>query len=106
MSDLIDRQAAIAAVSIGALSAATVYGRTDAGATALRETIKVINALPAAQQWIPVTERLPDTNGRYLVTNTHWGAYEVDLNIFFNNQGWLREKGVVAWMPLPEPYES
>ena len=45
-------------------------------------------------------------DGRYLVTNSHWGAYEVDWNIFFNNQGWLWEKGVIAWMPLPEPYKS
>lgn len=49
MSDLIDRQAAIYAVKCGALSAAMVYGRTDAGRTALIETVKAIKALPSAQ---------------------------------------------------------
>ena len=56
MSDLISRQAAIEAVKCGALSAAMVYGRTDAGSTALSETVKAIKALPSAQpeqRWIP-----------------------------------------------------
>jgi len=52
MSDLISRQAAIDAVKIGALSAATIYGRTDEGSTALHETVRAIKALPSAQQEI------------------------------------------------------
>lgn len=74
-----------------------------------KKVLEAIDAQPTVDpqpQWIPVAERLPDTDGRYLVTNSHWGAYEVDWNIFFNNQGWLWEKGVIAWMPLPEPYKS
>ena len=74
-----------------------------------KKVLEAIDAQPTVDpqpQWIPVTERLPDKDGRYLVTNSHWGAYEVDWNIFFNNQGWLCEKGVIAWMPLPEPYKS
>ena len=54
--ELIDRQAAIDAIKCGALSAATVYGRTDAGRAALYETVKAIKALPSAQpkrgKWI------------------------------------------------------
>lgn len=65
---------------------------------------------PPAQQgqrWIPVSERLPEKNGRYLVTNTKWGSYEVDWNIFYKEpNGWLWEEGVTAWMPLPEPYKG
>ena len=49
MSDLIDRQAAIDAVKMGALSAATIYGRTDEGSAALYETVRAIKALPSAQ---------------------------------------------------------
>lgn len=60
------------------------------------------------QRWIPVSERLPEKNGRYLVTNTRWGAYEVDWNVFYKEpkEGWIWEKGVTAWMPLPEPYKE
>ena len=49
MSDLIDRDEAIMAVKMGALSAATLYGRTDEGSTALYETVRAIKAIPSVQ---------------------------------------------------------
>ena len=49
MDDLISRQDAIKAVTYGALSSATLFGRSDAGMTALRETVRAIKALPTAQ---------------------------------------------------------
>lgn len=49
MSDLIDRQDAIKAVKYGALSSATLFGRSDAGMTALRETVRAIEQLPSTQ---------------------------------------------------------
>lgn len=67
----------------------------------------IVSNLPSQQeqQWIPVSERLPEKNGRYLVTNTRWGAYELDWDIFYKEQNdWLFGKDVTAWMPLPEPY--
>ena len=76
-------------------------------------------------KWIPVSERLPEFNGRYLVSlpsrliheeynvmilnfakSLHgvpnkeaW--YEVDSNMVLNEV-----PGVIAWMPLPEPYKE
>lgn len=47
--DAISRDDAIMAVKTGALSAATIFGRTDEGATAYYETVKAIKALPSAQ---------------------------------------------------------
>ena len=63
------------------------------------------------QRWIPCSERLPEESGRYLVTNTQWGTYHVDWNIYYVNveghcDGWLWEQGCIAWMPLPEPYRG
>ena len=49
MNDLIYRQQAIDAVITGAFSAATIYGRTDEGSTALHETVRAIKALPSAE---------------------------------------------------------
>ena len=52
--------------------------------------------------WIPCSERLPEVNGWYLVTNElgvvqqqHWGASHWEK---------LRDDAVIAWMPLPAPY--
>lgn len=100
MDDLINRQAAIDA--IGELCSCTLEEEAR-----WRE---IIGSIPSAQQeqrWIPVSERLPEKNGRYLVTNTRWGAYELDWDIFYKEQNdWLFGKDVTAWMPLPEPYKE
>ncbi len=88
-----------------------------------KEILEDIRNLPSVSpfpcDWIPVSERLPEKRGDYLVTqkavftdyvyrniavftdkkrpgwykyDSEWGYYEID--------------GVVAWMPLPEPYKA
>ena len=72
------------------------------------------NELPSVQpvgRWIPVSERMPEKGGAYLVTTKWKGSYSGDVYTE-TNMAVYREKeekwdcaGVVAWMPLPEPYE-
>ena len=58
-------------------------------------------------QWIPCEERLPEENGNYLVTAIWNGKREVDMDYFQFLCQWDDYKDtVVAWMPLPEPYEG
>ena len=61
---------------------------------------------PVYPRWIPCSERLPDKDGRYLTTNSRIGEWIVDWNIWHNEPkpSWLYNQGVIAWMPLPEPY--
>lgn len=63
-------------------------------------------------KWIPVTERLPEESGMYLVTRREYD--DADM-LYFNEiytcftEDWLDTEevtGVIAWMPLPEPYEE
>ena len=65
---------------------------------------------PEEQAWIQVTERMPEEEGRYLVTR---GSGEDTYTTFLNwnkSEGWyvdcLRPVDVIAWMPLPEPYQE
>lgn len=62
-----------------------------------------LKKLPSAQQWIPVSERLPKKVDNYLVT-THSG--QIARYIYMGNGSskdyWMR--CVAAWMPLPDPY--
>lgn len=74
-----------------------------------------VRELPPVQpksRWIPVSEKLPEKGGDYLVTTEWKGSYSGDVYIE-TNMAVYREKekewdcaGVVAWMPLPEPYEA
>ena len=51
--------------------------------------------------WIPVSERLPENDGYYLVSEDD-GNIEVE---WYDNTGW-GYCGVIAWMFLPTPYRK
>jgi hypothetical protein len=102
MDDLIDRQAAIDAVQ-HAFDRETLLNRF-----ARKVAVDALKTMPSAQpeqRWIPVSERLPDKPARYLVTNSRWGEYEVDWNIWINSR-WLYNSDPIAWMPLPTAYKE
>lgn len=62
---------------------------------------------PTVHQWIPCSERLPDKDGRYLVTNNNWGSDEVSWNIWLTNSDqWLYNGNPIAWMEFPEAYRG
>lgn len=71
-------------------------------------------SLPSAQpeqRWIPVTERLPEKKGLYLITCVDdRGTPFVDASLYDPPTDWRGAiwdfPNVVAWMERPEPYKG
>ena len=120
MSDPIDRQSAINTAQV-------MYVRCDENIEDYRDLmVESLKVLPSAQQWIPCSERLPEKNGRYLVTrglkacNAIWNRvyiinYSDLMGLKAEKIWWDGNVGksdfqkiddVLAWMPLPEPYKG
>lgn len=59
------------------------------------------------QRWISVSERLPENEGLYLVSvkNDHRRQYSKTC-WFSKHRNWFARQDIIAWMPLPQPYEE
>lgn len=57
--------------------------------------------------WTPTAERLPNKDGDYLTTKINdFGEKILGMTYFRNQWGWSTSYPIVAWIPLPEPYEE
>ena len=83
--------------------------------------LDIEKARQAKTGWIPVSERLPEISGVYIVSRWFSDGEEsailVDANYYDGSGDWYNDNRInwgrdlvtdriVAWMPLPEPYEA
>ena len=67
-----------------------------------------IKALEQEPKWIPVSERLPENLNQEVLISLEWG---IDIGRYSDGEWhseWIYrydDGNVLAWMPLPEPYE-
>ena len=77
--------------------------------------LKIIDkykAIPSADKWIPVSERLPEETGEYLcwVKREQEEPYidieQIDCDGMIKEWNMVKPWEVIAWMPLPSPYKG
>ena len=105
MNDLISRQEALAAIEQAAKdNLADVNCHYLMG---FQDAAEVIREMPETYKWIPVSERLPEGGVMVLVTARPKKG-EANVNrAYYMSGSWHGSgsmAGVVAWMPLPEPF--
>lgn len=120
MNDLISREEAIKAAMEGA-------DNWDGGVSPSRDVCiaEEIEIIPSAQQWIPFSERKPDTGSHILITvlwekgvdtafdddyevmEEDWGVgeYEIKEGTATPLVKRIHERAI-AWMPIPDPYRG
>ena len=63
----------------------------------------------AMDKWIPISERVPEDGTWNIFTDGNMVSverYKTDaIDHFYPNGRWFSLDEVIAWMPLPEPYE-
>lgn len=84
----------------------------------IADWLKELKQLKEQTRWIPVSERLPEEDGQYLITvkykhvndsyedvyAEHGEWYDGRWDMFcFGHCGEVEE--IIAWMPLPAPYK-
>ena len=55
--------------------------------------------------WIPCSERLPETDGKYIVCTTKGSVYCTKYHSRGKIFGTDMNTHIEAWQPLPEPYQ-
>lgn len=93
----------------------TMTGETDPNEVEALDM--AIKALEQESRWIPVSAKLPEKTGWYLITfkvyrgdyavcqmcyrrpENYWARDDISKKVFDNDE-------VVAWMPLPQPYRK
>lgn len=65
-----------------------------------------IAALEKQEQdrWIPVTKRLPEKEGCYLVTVKYDHERRYSKIAWYSGDGWFSRADIIAWRLTPEPY--
>ena len=72
----------------------------------MRQIASVIEEQPKIGEWIPCSERLPETHNNLLICQSdgyvNVGYYSLGE---FKDMDSILYKNVIAWQPLPSPYQ-
>lgn len=86
----------------------SMLNQKNIGGIIMAKVIDMVPTVDPKPQWILVSEILPEDYTMMLVTcRTKKGALSVN-RAYYSNGSWHGSgsmSGVIAWMPLPKPYD-
>ena len=112
MSDSIDRQKVLATLDFvnKALDEEVIV---ETYKELLMECIKVLPSAENKGEWIPVSEKLPETHQDVLLelrSGEMLTGFKAETEPYFYCNGvdgcYVEPQNVLAWQPLPEPYKA
>lgn len=85
------------------------FGEKCNAINVIHAVMQVINEQPKIGEWVPCSERLPDSEGVTLTTAEYGSLRHVDVaeyDIHSNKWDEYPSENIIAWMqwPWPEPY--
>lgn len=92
-----------------------VEGYSEGERNMLKAVLYELTVMPSAQperRWIPCSERLPKHGGRYLISVLDGIGRRTTVAPYlprckaWTMTGRMAYWKVIAWMPLPEPYQN
>ena len=115
MSDSISRKGAIELIKDQAgCNSCDSYDGVRCRACTYDDVMDLIDCMPDSYDWIPVSEQLPNEAESVIVTvrNAQGDTpYEHTTTAWYYDGIWIADNdlmcgNVIAWMPLPEPYQE
>lgn len=105
MGDLIDRQMTVDALDRAAENWNIAEPFNEGIRAGYKAAVTIVLSLPSVQSeqhWILCSRKVPEEKGMYLTTTIDKGVY-CD---YWNGVNFDRTELVIAWLPLPLPYEG
>lgn len=89
-------------------NSARYYEETAENDKKIVEWLTELQERREADRWIPVSEKLPEKDGYYLITRLNYGEAVTDKRSFNRRNGYgsFVCNNVTAWKEMPKPYES
>lgn len=88
----------------------------------MKQWFEHLSSAEPEPQWIPCSERLPASNGIYIVDDYRYGKHWIHtVGYMKRSNSWCeqhgiyyddkygrydKQEGIIAWMPMPEPYKE
>lgn len=101
-----NKQEAIDSLECFRRNTAHILGDNDEKVKTIETCMMLVREAEETERWIPVSERLPEELTTVLITDKDGDVFLATFIEVINGCAEWTTDGIIAWMPLPEPYKE